>query len=192
MSESLGAYNDGQQAVGGRAGDRLSGQDQRSNGAVNRNARKTHCPQGHPYSGDNLYVDPNGNRRCQQCRRDRRAKALGDESLRWPRVRKPQPARGIHNRLKTHCPKGHPYLGSNLYVDPKGFRRCLECKHEARQRARDNKRPGPPKPRRPRGIHNQVKTHCPRGHPYSDSNLYVDPKGNRRCRECKRLARKGS
>ncbi len=33
------------------------------------NKQKTHCPQNHPYSGDNLYVF--GKRRhCRQCRRD--------------------------------------------------------------------------------------------------------------------------
>ena len=30
------------------------------------NARKTHCPQGHPYSGDNLFYDQ-GKRRCRIC-----------------------------------------------------------------------------------------------------------------------------
>lgn len=30
---------------------------------------KTHCPNGHPYSGDNLKVDPRGHRRCRACRR---------------------------------------------------------------------------------------------------------------------------
>ncbi len=30
---------------------------------------KTHCPQGHPYSGDNLYIRPGTtNRRCKACR----------------------------------------------------------------------------------------------------------------------------
>jgi hypothetical protein len=28
---------------------------------------------------------------------------------------------------KTHCPKGHPYEGVNLYVDPTGRRRCRTC-----------------------------------------------------------------
>lgn len=28
---------------------------------------KTHCPRGHPYSGDNLYVRPDGGRSCRQC-----------------------------------------------------------------------------------------------------------------------------
>lgn len=40
-----------------------------------RNAVKTHCPAGHPYVGDNLYVMPSGKRVCRQCRRDREALA---------------------------------------------------------------------------------------------------------------------
>ena len=32
---------------------------------------------------------------------------------------------------KTHCPKGHPYSGGNLYVAPDGHRDCITC-----QRAR--------------------------------------------------------
>lgn len=39
-----------------------------------RNIRKTHCPQGHSYSGENLYVRPNGHRQCQTCRREQRKK----------------------------------------------------------------------------------------------------------------------
>ena len=33
------------------------------------NVAKTHCPSGHPYSGDNLYVYPSGDRRCMACHR---------------------------------------------------------------------------------------------------------------------------
>ncbi len=38
------------------------------------NAKKTHCLRGHPFSGDNLYIEPKGGRRCRECRRavDRR------------------------------------------------------------------------------------------------------------------------
>lgn len=43
----------------------------------NRHATKTHCPQGHPYSGQNLYFE-SGHRRCRKCSRkkaaDQRAK----------------------------------------------------------------------------------------------------------------------
>lgn len=37
---------------------------------IMRGARKnaiTHCPQGHPYSGDNLRIRPTGNRACRTC-----------------------------------------------------------------------------------------------------------------------------
>lgn len=38
-----------------------------------------------------------------------------------------------------------------------------------------------------RGRHaNTVKNACPSGHPYDDSNTYVDPRGNRQCRTCRR------
>lgn len=38
-----------------------------------RNASKTHCPAGHPYSGDNLILENDGRRKCRSCRtaRDR-------------------------------------------------------------------------------------------------------------------------
>lgn len=35
------------------------------------NSKKTHCPQGHPYAGDNLRIMANGNRRCRECDRIR-------------------------------------------------------------------------------------------------------------------------
>ena len=34
-----------------------------------QNARRTHCPSGHPYSGGNLYVSPRGWRYCRACQR---------------------------------------------------------------------------------------------------------------------------
>jgi hypothetical protein len=34
------------------------------------NATKTHCPKGHPYSGDNLRVRPDGGRTCRACMRE--------------------------------------------------------------------------------------------------------------------------
>jgi len=31
--------------------------------------------------------------------------------------------------VKTHCLRGHPLSGENLYVDPKyGHRKCRECR----------------------------------------------------------------
>ena len=37
-------------------------------GESGKNQRaKTHCPQGHPYAGENLYVYPDGRRNCRTC-----------------------------------------------------------------------------------------------------------------------------
>jgi hypothetical protein len=97
------------------------------------------------------------------------------------------------NTNKMQCPRGHPYAGDNLYIDPAGYRRCRECKRLARQEGRWKEASTPSPyvpvfgPRRPN--QNVLKSHCPFGHPYEGENLYRDPKGNRRCRECKRLAR---
>jgi hypothetical protein len=37
---------------------------------TDHNASKTHCPQKHPYAGDNLYTKPDGTRVCRQCKND--------------------------------------------------------------------------------------------------------------------------
>lgn len=31
---------------------------------------KTHCPNGHPYLGDNCYATPEGHRKCRECKRE--------------------------------------------------------------------------------------------------------------------------
>lgn len=36
---------------------------------ASRNAAKTHCPQGHPYSGENLHIRSGGGRKCRACAR---------------------------------------------------------------------------------------------------------------------------
>lgn len=46
----------------------------RGDGQGGRNARKTHCPKGHPYDEANTYIDSLGRRVCRQCRRAYRAR----------------------------------------------------------------------------------------------------------------------
>src|SRR3990167_6746412 len=36
-----------------------------------QNAQKTHCPRGHRYAGQNLYLIPNGGRDCRACKTER-------------------------------------------------------------------------------------------------------------------------
>lgn len=38
--------------------------------AAERAAKRTHCPHGHAYSGDNLRVTPQGHRKCRACERE--------------------------------------------------------------------------------------------------------------------------
>jgi hypothetical protein len=41
------------------------------------------------------------------------------------------------NRLKTHCPHGHPYDKANTQVTPHGGRACRACNRAAQQRFRE-------------------------------------------------------
>jgi len=36
----------------------------------------------------------------------------------------------------THCPKGHPYSGKNLYINPSGRKLCVTCRNVANQEYR--------------------------------------------------------
>lgn len=40
-------------------------------------ASKTHCPADHPYSEENTYIHPDGDRRCRTCRREQNALSRG-------------------------------------------------------------------------------------------------------------------
>jgi hypothetical protein len=45
------------------------------------------------------------------------------------------------NARKTHCPKGHPYAGGNLYVKPRsGYRECRTCQQERNRQSYARKR----------------------------------------------------
>lgn len=57
----------------------------RSEGTSTIHSRKTHCPHGHPYSGDNLYIDKDGARRCRACQKSDRVKEYHRE---WRQHRK--------------------------------------------------------------------------------------------------------
>jgi hypothetical protein len=50
-------------------------------------ASKTHCPANHPYSTDNTYVNPRGERACRTCRRDQDYIRRTQRSLRAAHVR---------------------------------------------------------------------------------------------------------
>lgn len=125
------------------------------------NARKTHCLNGHPYSGTNLYVSPIGRRVCRTCNKEKLRKRYVS-----------------HQRIgRTECNKGHSYSGKNLYVSPQGYRSCRICMRE-NQRKRYVPHPWIP------------KTHCPKGHLYAGSNLFINTHGTRECRICRKERRR--
>lgn len=106
--------------------------------------RKTHCPQGHPYAGENLI--PQGTRRqCRACRDARNAEqnakaAAATRAARRARTLSffakiqsytPVVCRregGPGAQLKTHCKRGHPLVGDNLVVYDSGDRACKACR----------------------------------------------------------------
>lgn len=83
---------------------------------------KTHCPKGHAYAGDNLYVRPDGARSCKACM------ATRSMEHRERKLGRPLP---VHQRDWTQCKAGHPLIGGNLYIAPKsGARSCRACRRD--------------------------------------------------------------
>lgn len=42
---------------------------------------------------------------------------------------------GIHGRMKTHCPQGHPLVPGNLTKTKRNMRNCLICARESKRRS---------------------------------------------------------
>lgn len=130
---------------------------------------KTHCPAGHPYSGDNLRICKDGKRACRACAREQIARRRERERAENPPPPKPpQPP-------KEFCPSGHPL--AEFAVIQGGKRICGECSREKVRRYRERKRAEePPKP---------ARLACAHGHPWTDASTYVNPNtGQRACRAC--------
>ena len=76
---------------------------------------RTHCPKGHPYSGDNLKVKTTGARKCREC-----------ERMYFERKRR---SRGAQPRATT-CPKGHLFTPENTRLFRhvgRTQRLCIAC-----------------------------------------------------------------
>ena len=74
---------------------------------------KTHCPHGHPYTDDNLYINPKGHRLCRTCNKQRHWRGFGPP---------------IPDSRKTHCSRGHLYSTENTYIwRTRHMRRCRAC-----------------------------------------------------------------
>lgn len=80
-------------------------------------AKKTHCPQGHPYDEENTHIDKRGRRECRVCKREK--------------------ARTYNELLtlkRTHCPQGHLYDSENTGIRKSGTRYCKKCSSMYSQR----------------------------------------------------------
>lgn len=91
-----------------------------------RRARKSHCTHGHPLSGDNI-IERYGYRECLACCLRRRQER--NERRRAERAVLGRRALG-NNATKTHCWRGHPLSGDNLYMRKNG-RVCRTCHRAA-------------------------------------------------------------
>jgi hypothetical protein len=82
------------------------------------NAAKVKCVNGHDYTPENTYIDPQGRRECRICRAER--------ARQWVTEHHP----GVRHGTETHCPSNHPYSGDNLIITVNGGRACRECKRD--------------------------------------------------------------
>lgn len=89
----------------------------RGRGVSGLAARRTHCPQGHPYDEANTLIVRAGSRVCRIC-----AGRMGPS---WA--------------SRTHCPRGHAYDDENTYRDPRGHRACRACRREKRAEAKQQR-----------------------------------------------------
>ena len=90
----------------------------RSRASVARRA-KTHCPQGHAYEGENLYVDKRGARYCVTCLRRRTTEIRERQKIEREKLRALTPKK---------CKNGlHAMTEENTKVMGSGVRKCAAC-----------------------------------------------------------------
>jgi len=78
---------------------------------------------------------------------------------------------------KTECKRGHEFTADNTWVNNQGSRVCITCRNLRMQEYRKRN------PAEKKGHRNSHKTHCPKGHEYTEKNTYVS-QNKRHCKEC--------
>lgn len=81
------------------------------------------------------------------------------------------------NKRKTHCNQGHEFTDANTIKVPNG-RACKQCRELKIRKWRREKAEAEGREYKPRS-----RTHCPKGHEFTEENTYNYGQG-RRCRAC--------
>lgn len=84
---------------------------------------KTYCPKGHPYSGNNLYTNPNTQKRtCKTCQKS--AQAVYNQKI----------SNGYQIKYRAKfCKSGHDLNDPNIiYIQPNNRRICKVCRNSCR------------------------------------------------------------
>lgn len=115
-------------------------------GFAAENAKKTHCPNGHPYAGDNLMITSEVARVCRKCTNQRNADRQATDEFLEKRREKYEPSTGVrgkgaYQKQRTHCANGHPYEGGNLIIERRkksngGIQEVRRCRTCVRAKAR--------------------------------------------------------
>jgi hypothetical protein len=131
------------------------------------NRKKTHCPHGHPYAGENLYRRPDGARGCRTCARIKVAEYRAKKRAESPPTPRPR---------KEACVNGHAFTPENTLIDGRGRRCCRECKRAQvkKYRAREDKQ-----------VVHRIEV-CKNGHAMDEANSAYAADGTRSCRACNR------
>lgn len=79
---------------------------------------KLHCPAGHPYEGDNLYIDKRGARHCYTCTKARTKEWQKSEKARKAAIR------AENTKCKAQL---HEMTPENIKVDKRGVKMCIAC-----------------------------------------------------------------
>lgn len=103
------------------------------------NARKTHCDNDHPLSGDNLLINVNGGRVCRTCASEGARRSYAKKTGRSADALSTQ---GSRRPSPDVCINGHALNDTNSYIDPRGTKRCRDCAREQQRRWREKKETG--------------------------------------------------
>lgn len=92
------------------------------------------------------------------------------------------------NDGKTHCIRGHEFTEENTFIRKGGDRLCKACNNlRATSKYRNNRKSKGKKV----GPKNKDKTHCKRGHEFTEENTMITSQKVRQCRICTKIRRDG-